>query len=109
MHHRTRCCSPVQANSRVVAEMQALQAQPSPLVAAQARRAERAADTEKFEKLIDNLNVGTCVLVCVCTHCLCSGTDGGCAACDACVTEAMMEGCTACACSSRLPGKRSGR
>ncbi|KAF5837128.1 HEC/Ndc80p family-domain-containing protein [Dunaliella salina] len=45
-----------EANSTVVAEMQAIQSQPSPLVAAQARRAERGADTEKFEKLIDNLN-----------------------------------------------------
>jgi len=50
----------------VVAEVHAIQSQPSPLVAAQARRAERLADSEKFEKLIENLNVS-----CVCVWCVC--------------------------------------
>lgn len=62
--HPVCLCSPcpmsqrtAQANEGVLAEVHHIQSQPSPLVAAQARRAERAADSEKFEKLIENLNV----------------------------------------------------
>lgn len=44
-----------EANSALEAELQRLQSEPSPLLAAQQRRDERKHDTDKFEKLIENL------------------------------------------------------
>ena len=57
-HTHTHTHPAPQSNSAVVAELQRMQSEPSPLVAAEKRRAEKALDTEKFEKLIENLQVG---------------------------------------------------
>jgi hypothetical protein len=46
-----------QDTAKLAEELQVLASAPSPLIAAQERRAERAADTGKFEKLIENLVV----------------------------------------------------
>jgi hypothetical protein len=49
-----------QDTAKLGEELQVLASAPSPLIAAQERRAERAADTGKFEKLIENLVVSEC-------------------------------------------------
>lgn len=46
------------AGRAVAAEVESLRAEPSPLAAAQQRRAEHLADKEKFEALLANLQVG---------------------------------------------------
>ena len=42
------------------AELEHVRSEPSPLVAAHQHLAEHAVDTEKFEKLIENLQVSEC-------------------------------------------------
>ena len=42
----------------MLAELERVRNEPSPLVAAQQRLAEHTVDADKFEKLIDNLQVG---------------------------------------------------
>jgi hypothetical protein len=49
--------APPQANAAVLAELEAVRGAPSPLVAVQQQLSEHSADTEKFIKLIDNLQV----------------------------------------------------
>ena len=48
----------MQADAATVAELEQLRNEPSPLVAAQQRLTEHSLDAEKFEKLIENLQVG---------------------------------------------------
>ena len=48
---------PLKANISVLAELERVRNEPSPLVAAQQRLQEHSVDADKFEKLIDNLQV----------------------------------------------------
>lgn len=57
----------VQANETLVAQLQRMQTEKSPLEAAHQRKAELMSDAEKFDKLIENLQVQD--LFCVTTPC----------------------------------------
>ena len=58
MHSHAPPCT--QANITVLAELERVRSEPSPLAAAQQRLAEHNVDADKFEKLIENLQVGVC-------------------------------------------------
>ena len=55
--HPMRPLLSIQANIAVLAELERVRNEPSPLVAVQQRLAEHNVDADKFEKLIDNLQV----------------------------------------------------